>query len=98
MVKMVRRRRVVRKRRAGPKRMRKGVGRAGASRSSDYAKCVEIQEQKLTSVTDAVGENIGNIVSFSLADYQRPQEVAHAYKYYRASKCEITFIPYYNIA
>lgn len=95
---VVRRRRVVKKRRAGPKRMRKGVGRSGAKRTSDYAKCVEIQETQLVATADAGGENVGALMNFCLADYQRPQEIAHAYKYYRASNVEITFIPYFNVS
>lgn len=96
MVKTVRRRRVVRKRRAGPKRMRKAGGRSGAKRVSDYAKCVEIQETQLVATADNTGENLGGVMNFCLADYQRPQEIAHAFKYYRASQVEIRFIPYAN--
>jgi len=91
----VRRRRVVRK--AGRKPMRKRVGKSSGS-GSDFAKVVEIQETQLQAVNDAAGNSIGGLITFALADYQRPQEVAHAYKYYRASKCEISFIPYYNIS
>lgn len=95
-----RKRIIRRKRQAGrPKRVpRKRVGKAGAKRTSDYAKCVEIQETKMVSANDASGNSTGAVVNFCLADYQRPQEIAHAYKYYRASKCEITFIPYFNVA
>lgn len=96
---MVRRRRVVRKRRqAGPKRMRRGVGKAGVKRTSDYAKVVEIVEAPLFANTDGTGENTGSLVNFRLADYQRPQEVAHAYKYYRLSKVEVQWIPYFNVS
>lgn len=101
MANIVRRRRVVRRRPGmGRKRMgmRKAVGRAKVQRTSDYAKCVEIQETQLVATNDAAGESVGAVMNFCLADYQRPQEIAHAYKYYRASKCEITFIPYFNIA
>lgn len=95
----IRRRRVARK----PKRrapMKKRVARKGrgSNRTTDYAKCVEIQETQLVAVADAAGENVGAAMNFCLADYQRPQEIAHAYKYYRASNVEITFIPYYNFA
>lgn len=79
-------------------RRKRGVGRAVMKRTSDYAKVVEIQETPLIAVGDAGGESVGAQMSFCLADYQRPQEVAHAYKYYRASKVEMTFIPYYNIS
>lgn len=89
-----RRRLNMRKRRG----MRKGVGRARVKRTSDYAKCVEIQETQLIAVNDVAGNSVGAVVNFCLQDYQRPQEIAHAYKYYRAAKCEISFIPYFNIA
>lgn len=89
-----------RKRRVGRKRVarKKYVGRASGKRTTDYAKCVEIQETKLIATNDQSGQSIGGVMNFCLADFQRPQEIAHAYKYYRASKCEITFIPYFNIA
>lgn len=94
--------RMVRRRRGRkPLRMlrkRKAVGRARVKRTSDYAKCVEIQETPLVAVNDAGGNSVGALVNFCLADYQRPQEIAHAYKYYRAAKCEITWIPYFNIS
>lgn len=97
---MVRRRRAPAKRLGLRKRrgMRKAVGRVKGKRTSDYAKVVEIQETQLIAVNDAGGESVGAVMNFCLADFQRPQEVAHAYKYYRASRCEITFIPYFNIA
>lgn len=100
MVRVIRRRRVLRKRRAGPKRaMRKrGVGRAGMKRTSDYAKVCEIVEAPLLAQTDNTGENTGSLITWCLQDYQRPQEVAHAYKYYRLSKVEVTFIPYFNVS
>lgn len=94
--KIVRRRRIAKKRpaRKGKKMVRKG----GSQRTTDYAKVVEIQETPFYAVADVAGENVGALMNFCLADYQRPQEVAHAYKYYRASKVEMTFIPYFNIA
>lgn len=97
MVKLIRRRRVMRPRRVLRK---KRIVRKSKmmKRKEDYARCVEIQETKLIAVTDAGGENVGAVMNFCLADYQRPQEVAHAYKYYRASKVELTFIPYFNVA
>jgi len=95
--------RIVRRRKApgrklGMRPKRKAMGRARGKRTSDYAKLVEIQETELVSVTNAGGESVGAVMNFCLADFQRAQEVAHAYKYYRAAKCELTFIPYFNIA
>lgn len=99
MARIVRRRRVARRKPVMRRRgVRKGLGRARGKRTSDYAKCVEIQETKLVAIEDQTGNAVGGVINFALADFQRPQEIAHAFKYYRASKCEITFIPYYNIA
>lgn len=97
MVKLVRRRRVSRPRRVLRKKRIVRKPRM-MKRREDYAKCVEIQETQLIATTDQAGENVGAVMNFCLADYQRPQEIAHAYKYYRASKVELTFIPYYNVA
>lgn len=91
----VRRRRGLARRRGGK---RKVMRRSKVARRQDYARVVEIQETPLVATGDAGGESVGAQMSFCLADYQRPQEVAHAYKYYRAAKVEMTFIPYYNIS
>lgn len=93
----------MRRRRAKPLkkrlyRKRRGVGRAGIKRQSDYARLVETYESKLIASSDGQGESTGEAISFALQDYQRAQEVAHAYKYYRAAKVELTFVPYFNIA
>lgn len=83
-----------------PKRMmrRKVVGRALNKRSSDYVKLVEIVEDKLVATSDGAGNATGDGYAFCLQDFQRGQEVAHAYKYYRCAKVEMTFIPYFNLA
>lgn len=98
-------RKIVRKSRAALKMKRKGLKRrpmmrrgAKGIKSSDYAKCVETTETKLIAVSDANGDSTGSFINFCLQDYQRAQEIAHAYKYYRASKVEVTFIPYFNVA
>jgi len=102
MVRVVRRRRPAARRplrkRMPMRRKRIGIGRAPTSRSSDYAKVVEIVESPLTATSDANSENTGGLITWCLQDYQRPQEVAHAYKYYRLAKVEVSFIPYFNIA
>ena len=98
---VIRRRRRVARKGGIRKRMgmrKKAIGRARVKRTSDYAKVVEIQETPFVATNAAGGESVGAVMNFCLADFQRPQEVAHAYKYYRASKVEITFIPYFNIA
>lgn len=92
---VVRRKRVLRKKRLGKRAARRG---ARAVKSSDYAKVVEITETPMIANRLAGGQSVGDYITFCLQDYQRAQEVAHAYKYYRASKVEITFIPYFNLA
>lgn len=91
------RRRVVRKRRAGPKRpmMRKRGGMARVSRNANYAISTEGFEQPLT--TDVTGEFSYNFTT-TLSSFNRSQEIAHAYKYYRCKKVELEFIPYANMA
>lgn len=96
--------RMVRRRKA-PGRGKKVMRRRGLrmkrklpARKEDYARVVEIQETQLFATGNQAGEAVGGQMSWCLADFQRPQEVAHAYKYYRASKVEITFIPYYNVS
>lgn len=64
-------------------------------RKADYARLVEGSESYIT--TDATG-SYGNTYTTSLSDFQRAQEVAHAYKYYRCAKIELQFIPYANFA
>lgn len=75
------------KRAAGPKRRmpmrRRGVGKARVARKSDYARVVEAWEGPIQ--TDVSG-NFGYSWNTSLSEFQRAQEVAHAYKYYRAAK------------
>lgn len=98
----IRRTRKPRRKTAKPLRRRmmrkKGLGRAYNKRTSDYAKLVESYEAPLIASSDGAGESTGEAISFALQDFQRGQEVAHAYKYYRAAKVELVFIPYFNIA
>lgn len=96
MPRMVRKRKAPGRKSKAPRR--KAMGRPRVKRTSDYAKCVEIQETQLVAVKDAAGESVGAQMSFCLADFQRPQEIAHAYKYYRAARAELVFIPYFNLA
>lgn len=84
------RRRVARKRVA----RRKPTGRM-TSRKSDYARLVEAAE--LPIVTNGAGQFTLNYTT-TLNDFQRAQEVAHAYKYYRCAKVELIFVPYATFA
>lgn len=77
-----------------PIRRRPVVGRL-ARRKTDYARVVEAQE--LPIVTNATGQYTLNFTS-QLSDFNRAQEVAHAYKYYRCAKIELMFVPYATFA
>lgn len=90
-----RRRRILRKRRV---MRRKPLGKSMMKRKSDYARLVETTETQLFAINTAQGDSVGAVNTFALADFQRAQEVAHAFKYYRAAKVQMTFIPYFNIA
>ena len=77
------------------RRRRMPLGRAMMKRKSDYARVVEANETSI--VTDATG-NYGLTYYTQLSEFQRAQEVAHAYKYYRCAKIELEFVPYANFA
>lgn len=74
---------------------RRPVGRASIKRKSDYARVVEAQE--LPIVTDLSGVATFNFTT-QLSEFNRSQEVAHAYKYYRCAKVELEFVPYATFA
>lgn len=76
-------------------RPRKALGRATMARKSDYARVVEANESSI--VTDGTGV-FGLTYTTQLSEFQRAQEVAHAYKYYRCAKIELEFVPYANFA
>lgn len=67
----------------------------GMARKSDYARIVEGTENQLS--LNNTGTFAYNYTT-SLSEFQRAQEVAHAYKYYRCAKIELTFVPYANIS
>lgn len=85
------------KRKAPGKRRgkRAAVRRRGmVSRQTDRAVVVEGAEDQL--VLNNNGTYAFNYTT-SLSEFQRAQEVAHAYKYYRCAKIELQFVPYANI-
>lgn len=69
--------------------MKRGYKPTG-SNSGNYATLIETNQFDLSA-------NIGQNYNFTLNDYQRAQEVAHSYKYYRLSKLIVKFIPYANV-
>lgn len=83
-----RRKRVVRRRNI---RRRNPITRGVPARKVDYARVVEAQESPI--LTGATGVYTLNFTT-QLSDFNRAQEVAHAYKYYRCSKVELIFVPY----
>lgn len=64
-------------------------------RKTDMAVVVEAQETPI--LTDATGTYTLNFTT-QLSDFQRAQEVAHAYKWYRCAKVELIFVPYATFA
>jgi len=64
-------------------------------RKEDYARVVEANESPI--VTDGTGL-YSLTYTTQLSEFQRAQEVAHAYKYYRCAKIELEFVPYANFA
>lgn len=92
---MVRRARRLRPRRKAIRRPRKAMRKRVMKRKEDYARLVEGAENQLTLTADG---SYGYNFTTSLSEFQRAQEVAHSYKYYRAAKVELTFIPYANVA
>ena len=86
-------------RRRAPRRKPAKRGKRAAGRKSpakvDYATVTEGNET--TIVTDGAG-NYGLTYTTQLSEFQRAQEVAHAYKYYRCAKIELQFVPYANFA
>lgn len=89
----LRRRRVVRRRPL--RRMRRArtrvprVPRMNAMK--DKARVVEVYESQ-----DFPG-NQGNVQNFSLSDFDRALAVSKNYRYYRAAKVELEFIPFANL-
>lgn len=81
--------------RAGKASGRRPVTRGVPKRKTDYARVVEAQE--LPIITGANGVYALNYTT-QLSEYNRAQEVAHAYKYYRCAKVELSFVPYANFA
>lgn len=89
---VTRRRKAVARRKA----VRRAPVRARVPRRKvDYARVVEASE--LPIVTNATGQFTLNYTT-TLSDFQRAQEVAHAYKYYRCAKVELIFVPYATFA
>lgn len=86
-------RRVLRKKRVV--RRRNFVTRGMPKRKTDYARVVEAQESPI--ITNATGQYTLNFTT-QLSDFNRAQEVAHAYKYYRCAKVELIFVPYATFA
>lgn len=86
---------LIKRKSSGPRRRLRPVVGKLARRKTDYARVVEAQE--LPIVTNATGQYTLNFTS-QLSDFNRAQEVAHAYKYYRCAKIELMFVPYATFA
>ena len=89
----IRRRRVARRRpirRRGMRRMRRRVGKT-LNAMKDRARVVEVIEYQ-----DFAG-NTGAVQQFKLSEFARATAVAQNYRFYRATKIELEFIPFANI-
>lgn len=76
-------------------RRRYGLKKRISTSTPNYAVITEGAEDQLTL------NNQGNFsynFTTSLSEFERAQEVAHSYKYYRCKKIELTFVPYANIS
>jgi len=93
---IVRRRRVARKAKKPVRRFkRKYVSRRPKNSTPNYAVITEGSEDQLQ--LNVQGEYAFNYTT-SLSEYERAQEIAHSYKYYRCKMIELQFVPYANIA
>lgn len=91
---MVKRSAPRRARRKAPKRKPAKRGRRVA-RVTDSARLTEGAENILS--LDANGTYAYNYTT-CLGNFQRAQEVAHAYKFYRCAKIQLEFLPYANLS
>lgn len=91
MPKLIRRRRIIRRKKA----MRKPYVRRGVNKimnsMKDKARVVEV-----LSSDDITGNEAG-IVSVQLANFPRALRVSKNYRFYRCTKVELEFIPYANV-
>lgn len=86
----IRRRRVIRRRpiRRGA---RKGMRRMRLSAMKDKARVVEVYESQ-----DFAG-GVGGVQQFTLSQFDRALAVSKNYRYYRAKKVELEFVPFANV-
>lgn len=89
------RRRVAKKGKAVPRFKRRAPARRTKTTTPNYAIVTEGAENAIT--LNNAGTYAFNYTT-SLSEFQRAQEVAHSYKYYRAKKIELIFVPYANIS
>lgn len=92
---VIRRRRVAKKSKPVRRFKRKPVMRRAKTATPNYAIVTEGSEDALT--LNNQGE-YSYCYTTSLSEFQRAQEIAHSYKYYRCKKIELQFVPYANIA
>lgn len=91
MARIIRSKKPIRRRGARKTVAKRRAPRSTVSRATDKAVVTEAFETPIT--TDGNGL-YSNIHTYALSDFQRAQEVAHAYKYYRATKVELMYVPY----
>lgn len=94
MKKIIRRRRAL-KAKKPIRRYKRRVAVKRVSSTPNYAIVTEGVEQTMSLNNNG---NYGYQFTTTLSNFQRAQEIAHAYKYYRCKRVELTFVPYANIA
>lgn len=95
MPRIIRRRRLAKKAKPVRRFKRKPMIRRPKSSTPNYAIITEGVEDQLSLNNQG---NYSYVYTTSLSEYERAQEVAHSYKYYRCKKIELQFVPYANIS
>lgn len=90
---LVRRRRLIRRRKAprrGLRKSRLGRMKRPMNANKDFATVTEVTER-------VIGAQEGNFITHCLADFARASTVAQQYRFYRCKKVELEFVPYANL-
>lgn len=93
MPRLVRRRRPVRRLRRKGRKMRRMIPKRSMNANKDRATVTEVYQE---DTIDGNAFTSGN-TNFSLSEFPRALAVSKHYRYYRATKMTIEFIPYANV-
>lgn len=92
---VIRRRRAMKKAKKPIRRYKRRLAVKRVSSTPNYAIITEGAEDQLSLNNQG---NYSYVYTTALSEFQRAQEVAHSYKYYRCKKIELQFVPYANIS